>query len=83
VLTCPSHGLLEVTGLPVLASKVAELTGRVETLKARMQSLAALEAKLVASGENQISLTDPDARAITSKSHSAYNMQSAVDTEII
>jgi hypothetical protein len=50
------------TGVPVPASKVAELTGRIETLKARMQSLDALEAKLVASGENQISLSDPDAR---------------------
>jgi hypothetical protein len=74
-----------VTGMPVPASKVAELTGRIETLKARMQSLAALEAKLVTSGENQISLTDPDARAMTSQSHSAYtvgyNVQSAVDTK--
>jgi len=36
-------------------------------------------------GETQISLTDPDARAMTSQSHSAYtvgyNVQSAVDTE--
>ena len=73
------------TGMPVPASKVAELTGRIEMLKARMQSLAALEAKLVASGENRISLTDPDARAMTSQSHSAYtvgyNVQSAVDTK--
>ena len=50
-----------------------------------MQMLSALEAKLVASGENQISLTDPDARAMTSLSHSAYtvgyNVQSAVDTK--
>ena len=74
-----------VTGAPVPDSKIAELTGRIEALKARMQSLAALEAKLIASGENQISLTDPDARAMTSKSHSAYtvgyNVQSAVDTK--
>jgi transposase len=74
-----------VTGVPVAAGKVAKLTGRIEALKARMQSLAALEAKLVASGENQISLTDPDARAMTSQSHSAYtvgyNVQSAVDTK--
>ena len=74
-----------VTGVPVPASKAAELAGRIEKLKARMQSLAALEAKLVASGENEISLTDPDARAMTSKSHSAYtvgyNVQSAVDTK--
>ena len=75
----------EVTGVPVPAAKVAELSGRIEALKAKMQTLAALEAKLVASGENQISLTDPDARAMTSKSHSAYtvgyNVQSAVDTK--
>ena len=74
-----------VTGAPIPASKVAELTVRIDKLKTRLQSLAALEAKLVASGENQISLTDPDARAMTSKSHSAYtvgyNVQSAVDTK--
>src|SRR5262249_48607232 len=73
----------EVTGVP--ATKIAALSGRIEALKAKMQTLAALEAKVVASGENQISLTDPDARAMTSKSHSAYtvgyNVQSAVDTK--
>ena len=72
-----------VTGVPVPAAKVAELTGRIEALKTRMQSLAALDAKLVSSGENQISLTDPDARAMTSTCHSAYtvgyNVQSVVD----
>src|SRR5262245_13050887 len=75
----------EVTGVPVPATKVAALSGRIEALKAKMQTLAALEAKLVASGESQISLTDPDARAMTSKSHSTYtvgyNVQSAVDTK--
>jgi len=73
------------TGAPAPASTVAKLTGRIDKLKARMKNLAALEAKLVASGENQISLTDPDARAMTSTSHSAYtvgyNVQSAVDTK--
>src|SRR5262245_10797155 len=52
----------EVTGVPVSAVKIAALSGRIDALKAKMQTLAALEAKLVASGENQISLTDPDAR---------------------
>ena len=60
-----------------------ELTGRIDRLKARLQSLAALKAKLVASGENRISLTDPDARAMTSTSHSAYtvgyNVQSTIN----
>jgi len=75
----------EVTGVPVPSTKLSALGGRIEALKARMHSLSALEAKLQASGEKQISLTDPDARAMTSQSHSAYtvgyNVQSAVDTK--
>ena len=75
----------EATGAPVPARKLAALNSRVENLRAKIQMLSALEAKLVASGENQISLTDPDARAMTSLSHSAYtvgyNVQSAVDTK--
>jgi hypothetical protein len=71
--------------VPVPASKVAELTERIETLKALIQSLPALEAKLIASGGTQISLTDPDAHAMTPKSHSTYtvgyNVQSALDTK--
>ena len=75
----------EVSGVPVPATKIAGLKDRIERYKAKLQTLAALEAKLVASGEKQISLTDPDARAMTSLSHSAYtvgyNVQSAVDTK--
>ena len=75
----------EVSGVPVPASKIAALKDRIGGYKAKLQTLAALEAKLVASGEKQISLTDPDARAMTSLSHSAYtvgyNVQSAVDTK--
>ena len=75
----------EVTGVPVPAAKVARLAHGIETLKARLGRLSAIEAQMLASGETQISLTDPDARAMTSQSHSAYtvgyNVQSAVDTE--
>ena len=75
----------EVTGVPVPAAKVARLGQGIETLKAKLGRLSAIEAQMVAAGEPQISLTDPDARAMTSKSHSAYtvgyNVQSAVDTE--
>ena len=75
----------EVTGVPVPAAKVARLTQGIETLKAKLGRLSAIEAQMLASGETQISLTDPDARAMTSQSHSAYtvgyNVQSAVDTE--
>jgi Transposase DDE domain len=76
---------VEVSGVPVPAKKVAALKEKFEPLKSKSQKLSALEAKLVASSEKQISLTDPDARAMTSQSHSAYtvgyNVQSAVDTK--
>jgi transposase len=75
----------EVTGVPVPAAKVERLKRCIETLKQKLKSLAALEGKMRACGEQQISLTDPDARAMTSQSHSAYvvgyNVQSAVDTQ--
>ena len=75
----------EVTGSAVPRSKIAALNGKIENLKTKLEILAALETKLVASGEKQISLTDPDARAMTSKSHSVYtvgyNVQSVVDTK--
>jgi len=74
----------EVTGVAVPAAKVERLTRSIGTLKQKLKSLAALEAQMRASGERQLSLTDPDARAMTSQSHSAYvvgyNVQSAVDT---
>jgi hypothetical protein len=57
----------------------------IKTLKAKLGHLASLKAQMLASDETQVSLTDPDARAMTSQSHSAYtvgyNMQSAVDTQ--
>lgn len=75
----------EVTGVPVPMSKIERLTRCIETLKQKLKSLAALEAQMCATGEQQIPLTDPDARAMTSHSHSAYvvgyNVQSAVDTQ--
>jgi transposase len=74
----------EVTGIAVPVAKVKCLTQSIETLKQKLRGFAALEAQMRASGEQQISLTDPDARAMTSQSHSGYvvgyNVQSAVDT---
>ncbi len=73
------------TGVPIPEAKVAQLMERVDGLKGEIKRLSALETKLLNAGEQQISLTDPDARAMTSQSHNAYvvgyNMQSAVDTE--
>jgi transposase len=75
----------EVTGIAAPAAKVEHLKRSIETLQQKLKSLAALEAQMHATGEQQISLTDPDARAMTSQSHSAYvvgyNVQSAVDTQ--
>lgn len=75
----------DVIGIPVPAAKVERLTQGIDTLKEKLAQLSALETKMIASGEKQISLTDTDARAMTSQSHSAcvvgYNVQSAVDTE--
>ena len=75
----------EVTGVAVPPAKVERLKRGIATLQQKLKSLAALDEQMHASGENQISLTDPDARAMTSQSHSAYvvgyNVQSAVDTE--
>ncbi len=75
----------EVTGAPVPTAKVARLAKGIDTLKEKLAQLSVLETKMLASGEKQISLTDPDARAMTSQSHSAYvvgyNVQSAVDSK--
>jgi DNA-binding Lrp family transcriptional regulator len=75
----------EVTGVTVAAAKVERLKRGIATLQQKLKSLSALDEKMRASGERQISLTDPDARAMTSQSHSAYvvgyNVQSAVDTQ--
>ena len=50
----------EVIGVPVPAAKVARLARGIETLKAKLGRLSAIEARMLASGETQISLTDPD-----------------------
>ena len=73
------------TGVPIPEAKVARLRERIDGLKGEIKRLSALETKLLHTGDKQISLTDPDARAMTSLSHSAhvvgYNMQSVVDTK--
>jgi transposase len=75
----------ELTGVAVLPAKVERLKRSIETLKQKLKSLSTLETQMRAADEQQISLTDPDARAMTSQSHSAYvvgyNVQSAVDTQ--
>src|ERR1700728_853500 len=59
-----------------LAEKIAAVRGR----RARCQTMLA---ELDRTGENQISLTDPDSRAMAAHTHVAvgYNVQVAVDTK--
>jgi transposase len=69
----------------VRAEKVANLGRRYARIQSEIQRLQSMERALKAAPDGQISLTDPDARAMaTSARHSGlvgYNAQTAVDTE--
>ena len=60
------------------------LTERLEELRRQMRELEAMEQAVMASPDRQISLTDPDARAMASTGKGTglvgYNLQPAVDT---
>ena len=61
------------------------LRDKIDLLRAQMQALKAMEAQVAASPDGQISLTDPDARAMATTGRGSgivgYNVQSAVDAE--
>jgi transposase len=63
------------------APTAAELREKIEGLQSRREMYAAVHAQLVASGERQISLTDPDSRSMKAGGNVAvcYNVQTAVD----
>jgi Transposase DDE domain len=63
--------------------KKGHLQEKIAALKEQMQRLKALEAKRLASPDQQISLTDPDARSMKSRDGGivGYNVQSAVDAK--
>ncbi len=65
--------------------KTARLTEKIERLKEEMARLEALEAERQESEDQQISLTDPDARSMATSGRGSgtvgYNVQSAVDIE--
>ena len=65
------------------AERAATLEAKIAKLRNRRQAHAAMLAELVASGESQISLTDPDARgmAMHPKVGVGYNAQVAVDAK--
>jgi len=64
--------------------KTVRLREKIATLKKDMVELGEIEAKLNESPSGQVSLTDPDARAMatsTSRGLVGYNVQSAVDVK--
>ena len=68
-----------------LAAKVTRLTEKLTKLKEEMGELAVYEKQMLASPDQQISLTDPDSRSMATSGRGSgvvgYNVQVAVDTE--
>src|SRR6266568_8957416 len=68
-----------------LAAKTAHLKEKLVKLGSEMQRLAAMEKLMLASPDQQISLTDPDSRSMATSGRGSgvvgYNVQVAVDTE--
>lgn len=67
----------------VAEAKAERLKEKIETLKKQMQKLKDIEAQLHESPDQQISLTDPDARLMATSGRGTgtvgYNVQTAVD----
>ena len=65
--------------------KKTRLKEKLEILKAQQGALAAMEKRLEASPDKQVSLTDPDRRSMATSGRGSgvvgYNVQTAVDTE--
>lgn len=63
--------------------KKGRLQEKIEALKAQMHQLKALEARMLASPDKQLSLTDPDARSMKNRDGGivGYNVQTAVDAK--
>jgi len=68
-----------------LAAKTAHLKEKLTKLESEMQRLAAMEKLMLASPDQQISLTDPDSRSMATSGRGSgvvgYNVQVAVDTK--
>ena len=63
--------------------KKGRLQEKIASLKEQMQRLKVLEARMLASPDQQLSLTDPDARSMKSRDGGivGYNVQTAVDSK--
>src|SRR6266446_1862489 len=68
-----------------LALKTTRLKEKLAKLEIEMRRLAAIEKQMLASPDQQISLTDPDSRSMATSGRGSgvvgYNVQVAVDTE--
>jgi transposase len=68
-----------------LAAKTTHLKEKLAKLKEEMERLKGLEAQMLATPDQQISLTDPDSRSMATSGRGSgvvgYNVQVAVDTE--
>ena len=68
-----------------LKAKVDRLKEKVAKLREQMQHLRAIEARMLAAPDQQISLTDPDSRSMATSGRGSgvvgYNVQVAVDTQ--
>jgi transposase len=68
-----------------LAAKTAHLKEKLAKLASELQRLKAIEKEMLASPDQQISLTDPDSRSMATSGRGSgvvgYNVQIAVDTE--
>ena len=69
----------------IAKAKTDRLNDKIALLKAQMEQLRDIEAKLQATPDKQISLTDPDARSMATSGRGSgmvgYNVQTAVDTK--
>jgi transposase len=68
-----------------IAQRVERLKEKVDKLREEMVRLKVLETQMMASPDEQISLTDPDARSMATSGRGSgvvgYNMQAAVETD--
>ena len=67
----------------VAALRKGRLQDKIDALRQQMQELRAIDARMNASPDKQVSLTDPDARSMNNREGGivGYNVQTAVDTE--
>ncbi len=73
----------DVTESQTAGSRVKNLAEKITAIRARRTRCQTMLAELDRTGEDQISLTDPDSRAMAAHTHVAvgYNVQVAVDTK--